>query len=224
MISVLLGDGTGGFAPASEVSVGLNPHSIVAADLDGDGLPDLAVANLGSSDVSLLRGNGDGTFEPAQQHPAGTGPHSIRTADLNADGRLDLVTANEGSANVTVLLGTGTTGVFAPGVSHPTGPTPKGVLIVDIDADGVLDVLASTIAGNYPTIVAPDGGAVTILHGTGDGTFTDPLEVPMGTAPFAVVAGTLDSDAQVDLITADWHSGGVVIRLGRSTTSAVAAS
>src|SRR5205085_747446 len=51
------------FSSALTYSVGTNPRGLVAADFNGDGKTDLAVANAGSSDVSILLGNGDGTFQ-----------------------------------------------------------------------------------------------------------------------------------------------------------------
>ena len=102
-------------------------------------------------------------------------------------------------------------------MSYATGSTPKGVHIADIDRDGILDVAAATIAGNYPTLVAPGAGVVTILYGAGDGTLGDRVDVSMGSAPFSIATGLLDGDDRVDLVTADWHTDGVVIRLGRSS-------
>jgi hypothetical protein len=53
-VAVLLGDGQGGFVIASNFLVGLNPAAIATGNLDDDGLPDLAVVNSGSDNVSIL--------------------------------------------------------------------------------------------------------------------------------------------------------------------------
>src|SRR5262249_47424787 len=60
-VSVLLGDGTGGFAAKPEVATGSRPMSAAVADIDGDGNADIVVTNRGSP-ISLLFGHGDGTF------------------------------------------------------------------------------------------------------------------------------------------------------------------
>ena len=52
-VSVLLGDGTGGFSAARHVSTGADPSDIAVADLDGDGSPDLLTANPGSATVGV---------------------------------------------------------------------------------------------------------------------------------------------------------------------------
>ena len=92
------------FTPAagSPVAAGSSPLSVAAADLNGDGKPDLAVANNGSNDVSFLLGDGTGGFAPVAGSPvaAGTNPFSVAAADLNADGKPDLAVANFSSNNV----------------------------------------------------------------------------------------------------------------------------
>ena len=63
-VSVLLGDGTGGFGAKTDFALadGASPRSITSADFDGDGAPDLAVENCWSNDVSVLVGDGTGGF------------------------------------------------------------------------------------------------------------------------------------------------------------------
>src|SRR5437867_12391463 len=69
-----------------DFAVGTNPQSIAVGDLNGDGRPDLAVANAGSNDVSVLLGNGDGSFQAAQSFAVGNGPTSVAVGDFNGDG------------------------------------------------------------------------------------------------------------------------------------------
>src|SRR5262249_32962226 len=63
--------------------VGTNPFSVATADLNGDGKPDLAVANYNSNSVSVLLNNGNGTFAAKADYPTGSLPRSIVAADLN---------------------------------------------------------------------------------------------------------------------------------------------
>src|SRR6266849_3525534 len=83
------------------------PILLAVADLNGDGLLDVAVANWGSNNVSVLLGNGDGSFQPSLSFPVGLNPFSVAVGDFNGDGRLDLAVANTGSNYVSVLLGRG---------------------------------------------------------------------------------------------------------------------
>ena len=75
--------------------------------MNGDGRPDLLVANFGSNNVSVLLGNGNGTFQAQATFAAGSGPFSVAVGDVNGDGRPDLLVANHSSNNVSVLLGNG---------------------------------------------------------------------------------------------------------------------
>src|SRR5437899_152101 len=76
-VSVLPGNGDGTFQTAALYGVGLNPQSVAVGDFNGDGKPDLAVANAGSDTVSVLLGNGNGTFQAARNFAAGGAPWSV---------------------------------------------------------------------------------------------------------------------------------------------------
>ena len=65
------------------------------ADVNGDGKPDLVVANsYGADTVSVLLGNGNGTFQAQQTFATGSDPVSVAVGDVNGDGKPDLVVAN----------------------------------------------------------------------------------------------------------------------------------
>ncbi len=89
-VTVLLGNGTGGFAPApgSPFAVGSGPYSIAVGDFNLDGKPDLATANSNSGNVTVLLGNGAGGFAAAPGSPfaVGVAPLSIVVGDFNLDG------------------------------------------------------------------------------------------------------------------------------------------
>jgi hypothetical protein len=199
-VSVLLGSASGSFglAPGSPFpSGGSNPGAIVAGDFNGDGKPDLAVANFASNTISILLGNGNGTFTPAPGSPfpsGGTGPASITTWDLNGNGLLDLAVANATSNSVAVFTGDGT-GRFslAPGFPLPTGGTgPHALVAGDFNGDGLGDLavgnggsgslsvfLNATQRPAFPTV-----GPTKVLR---SGALTLMLAAP-GTGFFAVTA------------------------------------
>jgi hypothetical protein len=106
-VSVLLGDGAGGFGIGASYSVGSDPISITAGDLNNDGFLDLATANLTANSVSQLAGNGDGTFTAASTTFLSGQPGAVIAADFDFDGRCDLL-VSEINVGVGLALGTGT--------------------------------------------------------------------------------------------------------------------
>ena len=103
-VSMLLGNGTGGFAAAMNFAAGDTPNLITTGDFNADGKLDLATANVLSNNVSVLLGNGTGGFATAVNFGTDRDPQSVVTGDFNGDGQLDLATANEFANNISVLL------------------------------------------------------------------------------------------------------------------------
>src|SRR5207248_1612206 len=103
------------------------PYAVAVGDLNGDGKPDLAVANRASSTVSVLlntaaAGATAPDFAPQTTFDTGLSPRSVALGDLNGDGKLDLAIANRSSNTVSVLVNTAaagaTTPAFAPQVTY----------------------------------------------------------------------------------------------------------
>ncbi|HKA75248.1 MAG TPA: FG-GAP-like repeat-containing protein, partial [Xanthobacteraceae bacterium] len=114
-ISWQVNDGTAAsplFQVPTPFATGTNPTSVAAGDLNGDSIPDLAVTNQSTNDVSILLGHGDGTFAGTPRIAVGGAPESLAIGDLNGDGILDLAVANNATNNVSVLLGNAN-GTFA---------------------------------------------------------------------------------------------------------------
>jgi hypothetical protein len=115
-INVMLGNGDGTFQPALIYgSGGCDANSVAVSDVNGDGKPDVLIANVASvcgggspGAVGVLLGNGDGTFQTAVAYSAGgSGTGSVAIADLNGDGKPDVVVTNFDSNSVGVLLNNG---------------------------------------------------------------------------------------------------------------------
>src|SRR5205085_1849908 len=161
-VSVLLGNGDGTFQGARNFAAGLYPVSVAVADVNGDGHPDLAVANVGNNfmavNVSVLLGNGDGTFQGARNFDAGQVPHSVAVRDVNGDGPTDLTVANHSSYNVSVLLGNGD-GTFQLARNFAAGDSPSSVAVADVNRDGRSDLAVTNGRSN----------SVSVLLGNGDG-------------------------------------------------------
>src|SRR5439155_15021534 len=152
-VSVLLGNGNGSFGARTDYGTGSAPKSVAIGDLNGDGKPDLAVANTGSypgydGTVSVLLGNGNGSFGAKTNFGTGSKPFSVAIGDVNGDGRPDLAVANNFSNTVSVLLGNGA-GSFGAKTDFGTGSCPRSVAIGDLNGDG------------KPDLAAANGGAET---------------------------------------------------------------
>ncbi|HEX3895395.1 MAG TPA: FG-GAP-like repeat-containing protein, partial [Rudaea sp.] len=140
------------FAGHQDFATGSDPVSVKVADINGDGKPDLVVANDGSNSVSVLLntttpGSSTVTFAAQQTFPMGTGPTSVTIADVNGDGKPDLIVTNIDDNNVSLLLNTTTPGAatptFATRQNFATGQLPNAAAVADINGDGKPDVIVA---------------------------------------------------------------------------------
>src|SRR5262249_21365241 len=142
------------FAPARSFPAGEQPHSLAVADFNGDGIPDVAVANTGSNDVRVLLGTGNGSLLPAGAFPVGNRPMALVVTDINQDGIPDLIVANQGTfhgfpdGSVSVLLGRGD-GTFQAAQFFPAGVGPSCVAVADFNHDGIPDLVVAN-QGDLP--------------------------------------------------------------------------
>ena len=188
-VTVLMGNGNGSFRAPVSYAAGTSPYAVVVADFNGDGKPDLAVANGGSNTVSILRGNGDGTFAAAVNYAAGSYPDGLAIGDFNGDGKLDLAVVNDYSSNVSIFLGNGD-GTFGAATNFATGFGSAGVAVADFNGDGRPDL----------AVVNRFDNTLVLLLGNGNGTFQAPLTYSVGGQPGAVVAKDLNGDGKPDLV------------------------
>jgi hypothetical protein len=190
------------FLPTVYYGVGTNPESVAVGDFNGDGLPDLAIANKGGN-VTVLWGTGSGTFGSARSYAAGGHPISVAAGDLNGDGILDLAVANYDSGTVSVLFGYGD-GTFQLPVNYSAGANPYSVAIGDFNGDGKPDL---AVANN-------GGGNVSVLLGNGVGIFQSAVNYGAGTNPTGIVLGDFNADGKQDLAVVNNHDGTVSVLLG----------
>ncbi len=144
-LTILLGDGKGGFvaAPGGPFPAGTSPQSVAVGDFNGDGTPDLAVADNGGASVSVLVGDGNGGFTPAGGSPfaAGPNPAFVTVEDFNGDGKPDLLIADTAGNNVTILtaINTATQLKIMQQPSSAAAGTPIGNVAVYVeDSNGTL--------------------------------------------------------------------------------------
>jgi hypothetical protein len=192
LITILLGDGSGRFAPAygSPIAIGGGTAdvSVAVADFNRDGKPDLVVATSASNDISLRPGDGAGGFGPATTVLAVRGPDSLAVGDFNGDGKPDLaVLVNKG---VAILLGEGAGG-FRPAPGSPIAASGNAIAIGDFNDDGRPDL----------AVANADADRVAVLLGNGAGGFRPAAFSPFAALdPKAIAALDFNGDGLADIM------------------------
>jgi VCBS repeat-containing protein len=194
------------FGPAANVSTGDGPASVAVGDFNGDGNPDLAVANQLASTVSVLLGSTGGGF--TRQTPdlaVGDFPVSVAVGDFNSDQDPDLAVANGFSGTVSVLLG-GNGASFTRQTPDVTiGGTPWSVTVGDFNGDSDPDLAVANQLSNN----------VSVLLGGAGGSFTRQTpDLAVGAGPTSVAAGDFNGDHDPDLAVANQFDGTVSVLLG----------
>ena len=185
------------FAALVAAPVGSGPHATATADFNGDGRPDLAVTNEGSGTVSILLGAATGALGAAIEVGVGIGPKAVAVGRFDGNATPDLAIANAGGNSVTILLGSGD-GSFGAPKTQAVGSRPVSVAVADFDGDGDEDLAVANMGdGTGPN-------TVTVLKGTGTGSFDAGSSYAAGHAPSAVVAGDFNGDTIIDLAVADY--------------------
>ncbi|HEU5340294.1 beta strand repeat-containing protein [Edaphobacter sp.] len=202
-ISILIGDGAGGFtASGTTYATGNSPVAIVATDFNGDGKLDLAVANSADGTISILLGNGDGTFKNQAVYTlpnlllVGTTPTALAVGDFNGDGIPDIAVA--GSilvGTVDIMQGDGTGAFSAPFLlSAAVGNGPSSIVVGDFNGDGKLDFAVTNKSSNSISVMLGGGNGTTFNQATGS-----PISTGSSTSPAALVAADLNGDGKRDL-------------------------
>ncbi|MBI4548002.1 MAG: VCBS repeat-containing protein [Ignavibacteriae bacterium] len=207
-VTVLKNNGLGSFGNRDDLSTPTGTHtwSVIAADLDKDGYPELVATNpkyvvTDTPSISIWKNKKDGTFCCRVDSPLTRSPGRVIAADLDGDGDKDVCFANHGGGATLTVFVNNDSGIFSGRFDYPTGTSPFGLVATDLDGDGDLDLAAACLQNT-----------VTVLKNNGDSTLTsntflDTLDYGAAFLSAGIASADLDGDTLPDLAVASGNSG-----------------
>jgi hypothetical protein len=225
---------TSNFGPLVTMATGSNPVGTVIADLDGDGKPDLAVADAGTHTISVFRNiSTNGTLTASSFGPrvvlsaapsSGSSPYLIVAADVDGDGKLDLVTVDTAANSVSVFRNTSTPGSlttnsFAARVTIAVGAYPEDIAVADLDGDGHPDITTANLNGSSITILKNSSSPGVITTNS----FAR-LDLAAGSGANSVAVVDMNGDGKPDIAVANYNDYTISIFQNNSTPGALTAN
>jgi hypothetical protein len=224
-VTIYLTNGSPDLVTRRDVTVGFGPYTAVIGDLDGDGLPDVVVANFQSNDgrdLSILYGSKDRkkavedavSISITPRHlpyvnrltkdgkpPYATpGLTSVAIADLNHDGKPDIVVVAWSVDMFFVFINDGNRRFHQ--ISYPLSSGPRDVAVGDFNQDGNLDLAFTLYSSNQVQVWTGDGtGRMTHWQ-----TFYS-----QGDTPYRLKAADVDRDGRLDLVVGHEISGNAAV-------------
>lgn len=208
-VLILPNAGNGAFLPAVQLPTGGKaPRSVALADFNSDSLPDIAVTNSASGNVSIFLNRGDGNFSAPALFAVGKLPGVLRAGDVTGDGEVDLVMTTA-AGTITTLPGNGD-GTFGSATKRSSGGiNPSDLVLADFSGDGRLDIAVANAGSNQ----------VALIRANPDFSFAAPVRTRVGFKPSALAVGDFDGDDRPDLAVVHGVSRFVSVLLNASSST-----
>jgi gliding motility-associated-like protein len=208
-----------------DFATGPKPGAVTAADFDGDGRIDIAVANTGDNTISIFRNTGSldyntslNALEAKIDITTGNNPQWLSSVDLDGDGKPELVVANTNDNTISIFpniatTGSISTGSFAAKLNLMANAAPNFVTTGDIDGDGKPEILAT----NH------NSANISVFRNTSLGgvSFSTKIDVATPLIPRHMALGDIDGDGRADLSVTFLNSTKVSLFRNSSTAGAV---
>jgi len=186
----------GSFNSQAWYFVGESSKNVVAADVTGDGKPDLISARNGDDglQINVLVNKGNGTYNTRKIYEMGNyGVDRIAVGDVNGDGKQDIVAAGSSNEKIHIMLNNGSGG-FSSVTSFDGDGTIFNIFLANIDGDSDLDI----ITGNHQ--YSPEGDSYSVFFNNGSGNFSSRTDYPVSDFINSIQVANIDGDSDNDLI------------------------
>ncbi|HUS99318.1 MAG TPA: VCBS repeat-containing protein [Candidatus Thermoplasmatota archaeon] len=193
-ITVLYGDGAGGFPQQENYPKGEGQADVIAEDFNGDDSIDVAVTSYWDAEVTVCINDGFGGFSDSINYSVGTGVTAIDSDDFNEDGFLDIISCNaEDTNSITILFGDGSGG-FGDRTDFFGEWVLTDIVVADFDNDTHLDIAVT----QYPM------QKVFVLFGDGSGSFPNYDTYTVGVYPYQITCGDVNNDESTDIVVTNY--------------------
>jgi hypothetical protein len=210
VVSVLLQDpnNPGQFRAPMEYATGALPNAVAVGDLNGDGRPDLAVADTTGISVLLQNASAPGTFQPFTTLALSAPTSSVAIADLNDDNKLDLA-AVSGSSVAVFLQNPAMPGTFLSPATYAAGLGPAWITAGDLNGDGRPDLAVAN--EGFPA--GPTASLSVLLQDPSvPGGFLSARNYDTGNSTMRVAIADLNADGKPDLVVVNANNISVLLQ------------
>jgi streptogramin lyase len=209
------------------LQTGIKPYYVKISDVDGDGKPDIVVANTGDNSISIFRNlaaNGEltaGSFAESITLATIEIPERLQISDINLDGKPDIVVTNEKGNSVSIFENTSQNSIsFSLKVDIKTGGIPISLAIGDANSDGFPDLVIVNKGIDKASVFtnAAIGGRITAA------SFADKIDFDGMSQVAAAMFADLDDDQKPELLILGTTSSQVAVRKNKAVTGRITSS